>query len=100
MNWSRKVGGGTGVTFPSRILRIGTLFQLVRVISSSPGPKAMQFGRKPSDNRIESFPFTGNLSRYSPLNENKLTFRSAGAAESTDTAAMPVWYLAKASATT
>src|SRR3954471_16070127 len=98
MDWSRKVGGGIGVTFPSPILRIRTLFQLVRVISSSLGPKAMPFGRKPSDNKIESFPLIGNLSRYSPLNENKVTLRN-GPAGSKDTAAMPLWYLAKASAT-
>ena len=52
----------------------------------------MPFGRKPSDNRIESFPFIGNTWRSSPLNENKVTLRSAGASESTDTAAMPLWY--------
>ena len=45
------------MTFPSRISRIRTLLELVRVISSLPGPKAMPFGRKPSDNRIESCPF-------------------------------------------
>ena len=60
--------------------------QLVRVSWLSPGPEAMPFGWKSSDNRIERVP--GITWRSSaPM---KLTLRSAGFARSTEIAAMPV----------